>query len=541
VSKTRTPPVRSFGANRKGIHCDIDGIFVDRLCTAVHNAAAAPSSVVPAGAIITMPMDNTYQGNSVIIKPLEAGRSATAESVADLGASGAWVVFLSSTIGDLEEFRQEVKDVLHTRARIACFLSEEWINTYGATVETCKQRLEEANGFIGIFGYWYGSIPNGYKQSITHLEFTWALKKWASDKPPPIAILMPKSPSDAEKELTASAAKLIPDGKAKQKKHAALLKAFHTEVTGDWKTVTWFRNVNELREQVIVIGLQWRLGRPLDAATGGVDVVEHAAPPRRVADEEWGLLGRADHIKVFEKILNLAAIYPEVPAIALLIHGNEDSGQRVFLRQLLTNKKLRIGRPIEIGRPQVEQYDLNALTQWAGESVGVLEKGTEVASPDELAELIHEELQHHQLGFILDQIYRLSGGVIAWYEEFWKPLYTRLVKLQKEKPSETQHRLVAIVVDYDDQSGLAAGMISTFTGAPIPDDYARMWLLPSLDDFDAVDIADWFDALDVPDDGRRAKLVNVALNKVKGKDDGTPLRVFDRLANTSLWTLGEKP
>ena len=517
--------------------CHIDSILVDRLGTVVHNSAPAPSSIVLTGATTAMPTDNVYQGKSIIIRPPQAAGATTGESVSSMGAPGAWEIFLSSTIGDLEDFRQEVKDVLHTRARIACFLSEEWINTYGVTVETCKQRLEEANAFIGIFGYWYGSIPKGYKESITHLEFTWALKKWESDKPPRIAILMPKTPSDAEKELTASAAKLIPASKAKRKQHAALLKAFHEKVTGDWKTVTWFRNVNELREQVIVIGLEWRLGRPLDAATGLVDVVEHPAPPRLVSDEEWGLLGRADQLEVFDKILNRATLHSGVPAVALLVHGDEDSGQRVFIRRLLTNKKLRSGRPLEIGRPPLEQYELKALIQWVGESVGVLANGKEVTSVEELAELIHEELQHHQLGFVLDQVFRLSGGVATWYAEFWQPLYARLSELRKQNPQQTQHRLIAIVVDYDDDSGLETGMFSKFTGDPTADDYGRMWLLPVLDRFDGGDLADWFDALDVPDDatGRRAKLVNLALRNAKGVVDGTPLRVFDRLKNVSLW------
>src|SRR5262249_3292927 len=121
---------------------------------------------------------------------------------------------------------------------------------------------------------------------------------------------------------------------------------------------TWFRNIKELREQVIVVGLQWRLGRPLEAATGVVDVVEHAAPIRLVTYEEWGQLGRADHVDVFDKILNRASLYSEVPAVSLLVHGDEDAGQRVFLHQLLANKKLRCGRPVPIGRPQVEQYEV---------------------------------------------------------------------------------------------------------------------------------------------------------------------------------------
>lgn len=484
-----------------------------------------------------MATDDSYIGTTVIIKPPGAAVESASQS-----SSCTWAVFLSSTIGDLEEYRHQVQDALLKRAQVACFLSEDWINSYGPTLEKCRDELEKAHGYIGIFGYWYGSIPPGHQQSITHLEFIWALEKWQNDKSPPIAVLMPKTPSSAERKLKKIAASLIPAGKAKKKKHETLLKAFRDEVTQIWQTVNWFRNEHELREQVIVICLQWRLGRPLDAATGAVEVVEREIPSRTVTDEEWGLLGRAEQLTAFEKILNQVALFPNVPAVAMLVHGDEDSGQSFFLRQLLTKKKLRSGRPVEIGRPQLEQYDVKALTQWVGESVGVLSKGKECASLDELAELIHQELQNQQLGFILNQVYRLSGGLTTWYEKFWQPLYARLAELRKQSPQQNQHRLVAIVVDNEDQSAFDTEMSCQFSGTATADNYERIWLLPVLRHISAGDLADWFDDLEIQDDatGRRATLVSVALKNVKGAIDGTPSRVIDRLKQANLWTNGEE-
>ena len=477
-----------------------------------------------------MAADEAYLGKTVTIKPPNTGGAAV---IAD-----AWVVFLSSTIGDLEDYRKQVQDALLKRAQVACFLSEDWVNSYGPTVKKCRQELEKARGFIGIFGYWYGSIPSGQQRSITHLEFTWALEKWNDEKPAPIAILMPKSPSKAERALKKIAASLITSSKVKKKKHADLLKAFRQEVADTWNTVTWFKDEQELREQVIVICLQWRLGRPLDAALGAVEVVEHELPARQVTEEEWGLLGRGEQLDVLDKILNKAALYPKVPAVAMLVHGDEDAGHRVFLRQLLTRKKLRSGRPFELGRPPLEQYDMKALMQWVGESVGVLENGKECASLEELAELVHEELQHQQLGFILDHVYRLSGGVTAWYESFWQPLCARLTELRKQKPLPNQHRLIAIVVDYDDRSKVSSNVASKFSGAATADDYSCLWLLPVLNKISEGDLADWFDELEVPD-GNRAALAALALKNPKGENDGTFLRVYDRLLHSNLWTNGE--
>ena len=484
-----------------------------------------------------MATDDAYLGNTVIIKPLNVAAVSTTQTTAC-----GWAIFLSSTIGDLEEYRQQVQDALLKRAQVTCFRSEDWISNYGPTLQKCRDELEKANGYIGIFGYWYGSIPPGYKQSITHLEFIWAREKWQNEQTPPIAVLMPRVPSSAERTLKKIAASLIPAGKVKKKKHETLLKSFRDEVENTWKTVNYFKDEHELREHVIVICLQWRLGRPLDAATGVVEVVERETPARKVTNEEWGLLGRADHLVEFEKILNRVALFPDVPAVTILVHGNEDSGQRVFLRQLLSRKKLRSGRPVKIGRPQLEQYDLKALTQWVGESLGVLSKGKEIASLDELAELIHQELQSQQLGFILDQVYRLSGDLATWYEKFWQPLYARLAQLRKQSPQQNQHRLVAIVVDYKDQSAFDSDKSCQFSGTATASDYGRLWLLPVLRDISAGDLADWFDDLDVQDDaaGRRAALASLAMKNAKGETDGTPSRVFERLKQTSLWTNGEE-
>src|SRR5438876_1923918 len=139
------------------------------------------------------PTSEAYQGSTVIIRPTEAAGAPSMPI--------AWTVFLSSTVHDLEEYRQQVQDALLKRAQVACFLSEDWINSYGLTVKKCRAELQKASAFIGIFGYWYGWIPDGYQKSITHLEFTWALEKWGNDDSPPLAIVMPGAGSKDERTL----------------------------------------------------------------------------------------------------------------------------------------------------------------------------------------------------------------------------------------------------------------------------------------------------------------------------------------------------
>jgi hypothetical protein len=99
---------------------------------------------------------------------------------------GVFNIFLSSTIGDYEDFRRQVQDVLLKKAECACFLSEDWVGGYDATVTKCQQRVKDSGGFILMLGHWYGSIPPGKEKSITHLEFEWAFEKWASEPFPKI-------------------------------------------------------------------------------------------------------------------------------------------------------------------------------------------------------------------------------------------------------------------------------------------------------------------------------------------------------------------
>ena len=71
-----------------------------------------------------------------------------------------WVVFLSSTIKDLKEFRSGVRQVLQ-KAGMACFPSEQWVSSFDDTVARCQQRFSQSNGFVLLLGHWYGSVPPG--------------------------------------------------------------------------------------------------------------------------------------------------------------------------------------------------------------------------------------------------------------------------------------------------------------------------------------------------------------------------------------------
>src|SRR5262245_53570448 len=94
-------------------------------------------------------------------------------------------VFLSATVKDLDEIRQGICAALQN-ARTAVYLQEHWNRAAADVVQTCLEMLEKSSGYLGIFGFYYGWIPDGSQCSITELECIWARQRWGAVRPPPI-------------------------------------------------------------------------------------------------------------------------------------------------------------------------------------------------------------------------------------------------------------------------------------------------------------------------------------------------------------------
>src|SRR5712691_3311351 len=86
------------------------------------------------------------------------------------------VVMISSTARDLPKHREQV--------RLACqragFEPREMMEHLTAenrnAVETSLRMVEEADLYLGILAYRYGTVPTGYDLSITEMEFDHAVK-----------------------------------------------------------------------------------------------------------------------------------------------------------------------------------------------------------------------------------------------------------------------------------------------------------------------------------------------------------------------------
>lgn len=452
-----------------------------------------------------------------------------------VGAPGELQVFLSSTIEDYRALREKVRDALVTKAECACHPSEGWVNSYADTLNLCRHRVLGSGGYILLLGFWYGSIPPEGDKSITHLEFEWALQKWGAEHVPPMAVFKPRAGSPAAQDLTASAQPLLPAQPADRDRHARNLQAFHEAVAGKstaWRTISFFENVNDLRENAIVHGLKWR-GQTLLPTHAEDPAVAAANSGSELTDEQLGALGR----KVQDDTLNsLLARLPgsgPSPAMAVVVHGDEGAGQRAFLARAIRQrlKKFQPKRPI--GRLPLGSQTVPALVAWLAQTLAIPHPAG-VETPEQLADRVALELQQTPLYFVLDRLNDLQGGLVTFQRDFWQPFWERLRVLRAQL--QLPHRLVAIVADYaTPPAAWAAARTPAAPGAP--PDYRFLLELPRLGPITDADLYEWFQEFEVPDDAhnRLATLVERALHDGAGALDPMPLRVFERLRSETLW------
>ncbi|NJD06936.1 MAG: DUF4062 domain-containing protein [Methylococcaceae bacterium] len=356
-----------------------------------------------------------------------------------------WNLFLSSTVRDLEAYRRAVQEACRRKADTACQLSEDgWTGGYADTVSKCRQRVAEADGFILLAGYWYGSVPPGCDRSVTHLEFDSALGKWGQQKFPPMAVMMPEEGSRAQRALQLTATRVMKreqqgNPQFDPQEHDGRLAQFHGILTGTWRTVTRFKDGPDLREWAISNCLSWqKAGRSfLDAAQGLPD----AAEEQQVSDEELGRLGRQLQIQLLSELLSEVAAFPAVPALACVVHGGDLAGQRAFLQALPGQCLAGFGARQGPARLPLGGGDPSLLPAWVAKTLGL--PGGGVQSVEQLAERLALALRERPRYFLLDRIGELAGGAAAFREQLWLPLYQALSQLRQDQPFA--HRLLAVV------------------------------------------------------------------------------------------------
>lgn len=79
-------------------------------------------------------------------------------------------VFVSSTFTDMQSYRRKVRDAL-TQLETIVRGMEQFGSRPGSPVAECIDVVQSCRMYIGIFGMRYGSLPDGYDKSMTHLEY----------------------------------------------------------------------------------------------------------------------------------------------------------------------------------------------------------------------------------------------------------------------------------------------------------------------------------------------------------------------------------
>ncbi|MGA2408970.1 MAG: DUF4062 domain-containing protein [Candidatus Binataceae bacterium] len=79
-------------------------------------------------------------------------------------------VFVSSTFTDMQVYRRKIQDAL-TQLEAVVRGMEQFGSKPGSPVEECLKVVQSCQLYVGVFGMRYGSVPDGYSKSMTHLEY----------------------------------------------------------------------------------------------------------------------------------------------------------------------------------------------------------------------------------------------------------------------------------------------------------------------------------------------------------------------------------
>jgi hypothetical protein len=435
-------------------------------------------------------------------------------------------VYIGSMGEDLDEYGRAVKNVLINKDAYLPPASA----APAAADEEYRASMRQATGYIGLLGYWCGSVRPGADKSTPHCEFLCAQDRWQSQQQPPIKMYVPDGGSAAAEELRKRAESLMAAEPTKRQQCDTYYQAFRSAVMGYGLGPVYFQDRQELREYIAQVVDQWRVPL-LDVATGRAEVREREDMSIETMEEWFGSLGRKRHLDATKEVFAAAKSDPDAPAFALLVHGDRDAGLRIFLDHLLTREQFLSGRRAKRGRrPPLGQYDQQQLTQWIGQELGF-----QADTPAALAELVHGELQKQQLVFAVDPIDGLIGGLATFYDAFWLPFYSRLKELRARQ--RAPFRLVAVICTITSQLDQAVLDRCTESFDDPASDFAKLYKIPPLGPFTRRDLISWLEDLKVPDapPGRRAELIKRVLTNDDGQMVGAPALVYERLRGEDFW------
>ena len=239
-------------------------------------------------------------------------------------------IFLSATAQDCREYREAVRDVVQAREPAAKIsLQEDWAAGGEFVVDVCERRVKNCDAYMGLFGHRYGWIPPGFTRSITELDFRWAVEHW-SQPVPPIFVLLPEKGSEADEKLAASARPLLAREFPDEHNRAAAVRAqqdFLASVV-DWvadgRILVYYRNQLQLVGKALSCILHWNQELLRQACAG------RRQPIGDIPAAELGRIGRGEQQTALSEALDAFRERLGQRALAFLVHGPENHGQREF-------------------------------------------------------------------------------------------------------------------------------------------------------------------------------------------------------------------
>ena len=148
-------------------------------------------------------------------------------------------VMISSTVMDLPEHRQRLMDAC-LRQSMFPRMMEHLPARDADAINTSMAMVDEADVYIGVFGFRYGYVPKGHRVSITEMEYNRVIKR----KIPRLLFLM----HDSHPLIAAD----VETGKG-----AVKLKAFRDRLSKD-RVVGFFRSPDDLAARAIEALLEYR-------------------------------------------------------------------------------------------------------------------------------------------------------------------------------------------------------------------------------------------------------------------------------------------
>lgn len=428
--------------------------------------------------------------------------------------------FLSATAKDARDFRLGVGEALRP-LNVAVFLQEYWAAPYQNVVTLCLNRLADSDAYLGVFGFRYGWIPDGFAQSITELEYEKALDLWGQKTLPPIFVFLPEPGKEAAKQLEAAAIEELAReyaAVADRGESRRLQKTFCDRIRGNNKFVRSFETLAMLREQALAAVAIWN--------EEILREVLSSRPPAAVQGIPFAELGSIGRDDLFDDIDDAygAAVDAKAAGVCFVIHGPEDAGHVEFHAWLEARNPWEISRPVRLITPAHDRFDVTTLIA-ATLAATAPDLVPPASTIDVLAAALLERCRTEPVVMFL-AIARLTGGLDVFRDDFWAPL-VRSAQTQAVAGMPAHPFIIVLDLGFEMVQPLPPAVVATPLGKGW--NPTSVVLTPALGALTEKDVESWLRDHEM----KRADSQVVAARVI---GDGRPRGVFDRLNSDGVWT-----